>query len=859
MEAEAEEAPKEPEAPKELEEDAASDSRKKVAPADVGFNMSEATLNVLPTMNDKLLMTFSDGGLQYLLAGVRSTVGLKAGRYMLEAKILECVNPVEPQGSKTPAPKQLVRLGLSTSGSSVFLAESADFCCFDSEGFFIHGRKRSKVAQKFTFGETAAVLLNLDPSSPNANTVSLFKNGERASEPQPLPEQLKGKTLFPTFAYKNVTLQVNFGPKPLVPLPFKCRMVKDAAAADVEIVKALEPKNGQHEVLFPMGMPDAGVFQWADQFLEKNPTFVEISDRKIIEWAAKSGIQRPQPVKSALDSPDMNFGIPLLDDLSVRKLLSVIAPALNRSFLVMELKANLIPAERKEAIARFGEFKKVAVVAMGEPDADYKAKVQADILNDKKAKAEEAKKKKAREEERKRLLEEKKRKAEEARKAKLAAQRKKEGKEEEEEVKEEEKEEDKKEEIKEEEPEPVIELTEEEKKQWHKKLAAPDISQATLSKSYASFALPEESDGFDEIRYVWQKQAECSKILGEWIHERKMTQRVEDLTPGDWFKGLWTKWQKAVADWKRKQSEWKDPSKRKALLAKKKQEAKKKKDEEKKEAGEAEEGEEAAAEEEAAEDPMEINAEDLDVFSVEDVTDIGSGEPLFANFVYEDWTLLAYRVEFHLMLHAWKKDVNDPERPSFKENHMPFYYKKYFKKEFGLKNLGVEKLGDFIDWINEAVKINDTSGFFEAQLDEELPFEELVKMTEEHRRDRQRRVDAGDETAKLKFTKAVATAAVPAGAAARPVGVQPSGVRTGAAAPVGLKRPIAATQSYGGPQKLQRVAGYAPAPAYGAPRPAYGAPPAYGAYQRPAPGYGAIRPGAPAYGVRPVYGGGYYR
>merc|ERR1712106_1204280 len=121
--------------------------------------------------------------------------------------------------------------------------------------------------------------------------------------------------------------------------------------------------------------------------------------------------------------PDMNFGIPLLDDLSVRKLLEVIAPTLDRNFLVMELKNNIMSETRQAAIARFSDFKKVAVVAMGEPSADYTAKVHASMLAEKKKKAEAEQKKKEKEEARKKLFEEKKRKAEEARKAKLAARK----------------------------------------------------------------------------------------------------------------------------------------------------------------------------------------------------------------------------------------------------------------------------------------------------------------------------------------------------------------------------------------------------------------------------------------------------
>merc|ERR1712129_88287 len=226
-----------------------------------------------------------------------------------------------------------------------------------------------------------------------------------------------------------------------------------------------------------------------------------------------------------------------------------------------------------------------------------------------------------------------------------------------------------------------------------------------------------------------------------------------------------------------------------------------------------------------------------DVFAVEDITDIGNGEPLFANFAYEDWTLLGYRLEFHLMLHAWKKDVNDPDRPSFKENHMPFYYSKYFKKQFVLANLNVEKLEDFIDYIKDSVSVNDSTKYFETQLDEDLPFDNFVKVAEEHRRDMQRRVDAGDETATLKFTRQAPVSAKPVDQAARP-GVQQQGRATGVPVTQGATKRLypSAPQPrigqpriggvYGGQQvPMQRGYGAAPSP-YGSP---YGAarPPSY--------------------------------
>merc|ERR1740139_1345218 len=182
-------------------------------------------------------MTLTDGGLQYLLASVRSNTGIKSGRYLFEMKILESLNPAEGQGGKAraPAPRQLVRLGLSTQDSSIFLSDGADNVCFDSEGYFIHEKKRAKVSQKFGRDQVVGLLLNLDSASPNANTVSLFRDGVRVSEPQALPENLKGKTLFPMFAYKNVALQVNQGPRAFAPLPFKCTMINQAANDDAVV------------------------------------------------------------------------------------------------------------------------------------------------------------------------------------------------------------------------------------------------------------------------------------------------------------------------------------------------------------------------------------------------------------------------------------------------------------------------------------------------------------------------------------------------------------------------------------------------------------------------------------------------
>merc|ERR1712100_283100 len=132
-------------------------------------------------------------------------------------------------------PRNLVRVGLSIAGSSLILAETPESVGFDSEGYFFHGKKRSRSSKKFGRDETVALLINLDANSPNAHTISLFRDGARVSEPQKLPADLQGKVLYPTITYKNVTLNVNLGPTVQSPLPFTCRMIGDAAAADVDV------------------------------------------------------------------------------------------------------------------------------------------------------------------------------------------------------------------------------------------------------------------------------------------------------------------------------------------------------------------------------------------------------------------------------------------------------------------------------------------------------------------------------------------------------------------------------------------------------------------------------------------------
>merc|ERR1712217_689849 len=182
-------------------------------------------------------------------------------------------------------------------------------------------------------------------------------------------------------------------------------------------------------------------------------------------------------------------------------------------------------------------------------------------------------------------------------------------------------------------------------------------------------------------------------------------------------------------------------------------------EEDKKDAEEKKEVEEEPPKEDVK---MDINVDELDVFAVENVNDVGNGEPLFAHFAYEDWTLLGLRYELHLLVHAFKRDLDDADRPTFAENHLCFYYEKYFQKKLIVKDFGLSKLADLIDLVKDTIEIGDKT-MIKTQLSDDTPAENFIKLAEEHRRDRARRTEAGDETAELKFNRQAERPAPPTG------------------------------------------------------------------------------------------------
>merc|ERR1711979_87074 len=95
------------------------------------------------------------------------------------------------------------------------------------------------------------------------------------------------------------------------------------------------------------------------------------------------------------------------DDRSACRVINALAPLVPRHYVVMEVKQNLVKADRAENMKRFRDpkFKKIATVVMGEPDAEFKEKVQKKMLATKQVKVEQEWKQKKQEKANKKKME----------------------------------------------------------------------------------------------------------------------------------------------------------------------------------------------------------------------------------------------------------------------------------------------------------------------------------------------------------------------------------------------------------------------------------------------------------------------
>jgi len=269
---------------------------------------------------------------------------------------------------------------------------------------------------------------------------------------------------------------------------------------------------------------------------------------------------------------------------------------------------------------------------------------------------------------------------------------------------------------------PAVELTDEEKATFFAPKKCPDLSSHVMSAAFSKFTTPNKSEGFDDIRYEWDSAEKANVYLKEWVANKKLNTRIEDLKPGEFFTAKAAEFGKLYQSW---------------------QDCARNSDKAEKPVKEKKEGDEEEAE--------------LDVFSVTDVMDIGDKVPLFQNFGVEDWALLQLRFELHMLVTSFKKDCDDEDRTGVPMEHVPFYYYKYFNKMFSPASFAMEDTKKMLNLVKDTVTITDV--IVVSQHKEDTEYDIFVKLTEAARRDRQRRIEAGDETARLKYSPAPAAPA----------------------------------------------------------------------------------------------------
>jgi len=113
---------------------------------------------------------------------------------------------------------------------------------------------------------------------------------------------------------------------------------------------------------------------------------------------------------------------------------------------------------------------------------------------------------------------------------------------------------------------PTVTLTDEEKKTYFVKHMVPDLAPHVLAAAFAGFTLPVKDEGFDQVRFDWLQEAKAAKHVNEWILSRKITTRIEDIQPSEWFKLQWGNWQAQLHRWHSKLNDWKDPAKKKPVV-----------------------------------------------------------------------------------------------------------------------------------------------------------------------------------------------------------------------------------------------------------------------------------------------------
>merc|ERR1712203_299527 len=69
---------------------------------------------------------------------------------------------------------------------------------------------------------------------------------------------------------------------------------------------------------------------------------------------------------------------------------------------------------------------------------------------------------------------------------------------------------------------PKAELTENEKKINFYPQKIHDLTESVMASSYADFTIPRKDEGFDDVRFEWQKEETSLEYLNKWRKEKKI-------------------------------------------------------------------------------------------------------------------------------------------------------------------------------------------------------------------------------------------------------------------------------------------------------------------------------------------------
>jgi len=168
------------------------------------------------------------------------------------------------------------------------------------------------------------------------------------------------------------------------------------------------------------------------------------------------------------------------------------------------------------------------------------------------------------------------------------------------------------------------------------------------------------------------------------------------------------------------------------------------------EAKEAKEAEEKALLE--VTEPEEVDfASTYDTYAVEDINDVnGKGMPLYSKFEQEDWTLAGLRYEVHVVMSTFAKEVEASKRPGIHKTLFSDYFKLFQRRDFYPENYGCKDLEAFCEMFKDTFAIDD-DGLLVPEHEPEAAVTTFIRLTEDARRDRERKLFLGDTSVKLEF------------------------------------------------------------------------------------------------------------